>query len=261
VVWAYKLNGNVPPAKPPRLPAARSDEFSGPVEETNQIETVSLQHDIDTTGNRYFIDEFSFNPYRARVAMVKGEARLTWVNNGRTVHTITAIDNSWTTGPLNPAAHGSVVFNKPGSYTYICKEHPWSYGQIIVTDAASEEHRVGTSGNTARQSGTGFAQQAQRGKDEYDKNCGSCHGQDLNGRDPAPALIGETFTLHWMGRSVDDLFARIHSTMPQNKPDSLSRQAYLDIVAFMLRANDIPTRKDELKDDAATLKSLKIAKE
>ena len=23
-------------------------------------------------------------------------------------------------------------FDKPGTYTYICKEHPWAYGQIIV---------------------------------------------------------------------------------------------------------------------------------
>jgi plastocyanin len=27
---------------------------------------------------------------------------------------------------------GGTTFDKPGSYTYICKEHPWVYGQVIV---------------------------------------------------------------------------------------------------------------------------------
>jgi hypothetical protein len=26
---------------------------------------------------------------------------------------------------------GSVAFDKPGTYVYICKDHPWSYGQLI----------------------------------------------------------------------------------------------------------------------------------
>jgi quinohemoprotein ethanol dehydrogenase len=263
VVWAYKLNGSVPPAAAPRLPQPNDSEFSGPVEDTNQVETVSLQHDIDTTGNRYFIDEYSFNPYRIRVSLEGGEARVTWVNNGQMVHTISAFDNSWTTGPLNPAAQASVVFTKPGTYKYVCKDHPWSYGQIVVTAESSDaKESAGAQSQTDSQAGGGnFAQQAMRGKDEYDKNCGSCHGQDLSGRDPAPALTGDTFAQHWVGRTVDDLFGRVSSTMPQAKPDSLSHPVYLDIIAFMLRANNVSVGNDALKEDAADLKKLKIAKE
>lgn len=264
VVWAYKLNGTVPPAAAPQLPPAGNDEFAGPIEDTDQIETVSLQHDIDTTGNRYFIDEYSFNPYRIRVAMTEGSARVTWVNNGRMVHTISALDDSWTTGPLNPAAQASVVFTKPGRYTYICKNHPWSYGEIIVTSESNNARDfAGSDAPIEAASGRAhnFTQQALLGKSEYEKSCGSCHGQDLSGRDPAPALTGDTFDLHWVGRTVDDLFAKIHSTMPQTKPESLSHQTYLDIVAFMLRANNISVGKDELKDDATALKKLKISRE
>jgi plastocyanin len=254
----------VPPRAAPRLPSPKKDDFSGPIEDTNQVETVSLQHDIDTTGNRYFIDEYSFNPYRIRLALANGEARVTWVNNGRTVHTISALDNSWTTGPLNPAAQGSVVFNKPGSYTYICKDHPWSYGEIIVTPPETESNKAAANGASGEKLSSGsdsFAEQSVRGKGEYDKSCGTCHGQDLGGRDPAPALTGDTFSTHWLGRSVDDLFGRIHSTMPQTKPDSLSRQTYLDIVAFMLRANNISVGNNGLSDDAAALKKLKISRQ
>jgi plastocyanin len=50
------------------------------------------------------------------------------------VHTIVADDGAWTTGALNPADVGGVTFDKPGSYTYRCKEHPWVVGQIVVTE-------------------------------------------------------------------------------------------------------------------------------
>jgi hypothetical protein len=46
-------------------------------------------------------------------------------NNGLMVHTIVAQDGSWTEGA---AQHGrsvrGVTFDKPGSYAYICKDHP-----------------------------------------------------------------------------------------------------------------------------------------
>jgi plastocyanin len=48
------------------------------------------------------------------------------------VHTIVATDGSWTTGALLTGDVGGATFDKPGTYTYICKEHPWAYGQVIV---------------------------------------------------------------------------------------------------------------------------------
>jgi hypothetical protein len=91
-----------------------------------------LIRDAGITGSHYMVDEYEFNPYRARV---KVGTRVYWKNNGEMVHTIVAQDGSWTTGPLGPLDIGSVVFDKPGTYTYICKEYPWMYGQIIVEPA------------------------------------------------------------------------------------------------------------------------------
>ena len=85
--------------------------------------------DMAITGKRYAFDEHTFHPTRARV---KARTRVTWTNNGIIPHTIAALDGSWTTGRLSPAQTGSVTFDKPGSYTYICKEHPWAIAQIIV---------------------------------------------------------------------------------------------------------------------------------
>jgi len=126
-VWAFKLGGTIAPAAaPPRQP---QETFAGAIVDTSQIETASLARDNGFTGFRYFTDEYAFAPYRARV---KAGTLVTWRNNGRMVHTMVAEDGSWTTGPLQTGDVGGVMFDKPGTYTYICKEHPWAYGQLIV---------------------------------------------------------------------------------------------------------------------------------
>jgi alcohol dehydrogenase (cytochrome c) len=127
-VWAFKLGGTVPPRPAP--PAPREPErFSGPVTETRQIETAALQRDNAFTGARFMTDEYQFSPYRAKVPM---GATVTWRNNGTMVHSAAAEDGSWSTGPIDPAGVAAVTFDRPGTYVYTCKEHPWAYAQIIV---------------------------------------------------------------------------------------------------------------------------------
>ena len=127
-VWALKLSGSLTQAAAPARPPVES-AFAGPITDTNQIETSSLARDNGFTGFRYFTDEYAFAPYRAKV---KTGTPVTWRNNGRMVHTIVATDGSWTTGPLQTGDVGGVTFDKPGTYTYVCREHPWAYGQVIV---------------------------------------------------------------------------------------------------------------------------------
>jgi plastocyanin len=57
---------------------------------------------------------------------------ITWRNNGTMVHSAEAEDGSWSTGPIDPAGVAGVKFDRPGTYIYTCKEHPWAYAQIIV---------------------------------------------------------------------------------------------------------------------------------
>lgn len=130
-VWAFKLGGTLPARPAPAM--APQEDFAGAITDTANIETASLARDTGLTGSHYMTDEYEFNPFRARV---KVGTRVTWRNNGRMIHTIVAEDGSWSTGPLSPVDVGTVTFDKPGTYTYICKEHPWVYGQIIVEPAA-----------------------------------------------------------------------------------------------------------------------------
>jgi len=243
-VWAFKLGGAITARNVPKRVSESEDAFIGPIEDTDQVETMTLQTDIDTTGHRYYLDEYSFNPYRARI---KTGIRIVWVNNGRLVHTITSLDGSWTTGPINPGAMGFATFDKPGKYTYICKEHPWSYGQIIVVDQMQSS-----------QSGFYTGEQAERGKAQFKESCSMCHGDDLSGRDRAPALTGDLFLANWAGHNVGDLFERIRTTMPQSNPNSLSTSTYLDVVAYLLQANNFPPGPSELKNEANMLKTLNL---
>ncbi len=130
-VWAFKLGGTLPARAAPPVPP--QEDFAGAITDTANIETAALARDMGLTGAHYISDEYEFSPYRARV---KAGTKVSWRNNGRLVHTIVAEDGSWTTGPLSPLDIGTVTFDKPGTYTYICKEYPWVYGEIIVEPAS-----------------------------------------------------------------------------------------------------------------------------
>jgi quinoprotein glucose dehydrogenase len=92
----------------------------------------------------------------------------------------------------------------------------------------------------------------------YQFICASCHGATLTGIEAAPPLSGATFSASWSGASVADLFDRIHISMPQDKPGSLSRQQAADVVAYILSFNKAPAGQTELAADAEVLKGIKI---
>jgi quinohemoprotein ethanol dehydrogenase len=130
-VLAFKLGGTLKPLPAPEQAPrpATPPLFNGAIQDVNRIEIVSNIRDNSSGGSRYMTDEYAFSVYRARV---KVGSRVLWVNNGRTTHTVMAEDGSWTTGPLAPLEAGAVRFDRPGTYTYICKDHPWAKAQLMV---------------------------------------------------------------------------------------------------------------------------------
>jgi S-disulfanyl-L-cysteine oxidoreductase SoxD len=92
--------------------------------------------------------------------------------------------------------------------------------------------------------------QAQRGATLYTSVCTECHQQDLagNGAD-VPPLAGTAFMNDWDGLAVAALVDRIHTTMPQSNPGSLSVQQATDLTAFLLSSNHIPAGSNELPAD------------
>ena len=101
-------------------------------------------------------------------------------------------------------------------------------------------------------------EQAVRGQQAYKQACASCHLDDLLGERDAPPLAGAQFTNRWTGSTADDMVQTIRRTMPQEAPDSLPLQGYVDIVSYLLKANGSPAGAAELPVESATLQQIRI---
>ena len=88
--------------------------------------------------------------------------------------------------------------------------------------------------------------QSARGRAAYAEHCTLCHGTSLGGVGEAPALTGARFISDFDGLTLGALFDRIRTTMPLDKPASLQRADYVDILAFMLQFNGFPAGPNEL---------------
>lgn len=99
-------------------------------------------------------------------------------------------------------------------------------------------------------------EQAKRGETLYMNTCSPCHAEDLGGSGLTPPLKGGDFTFHWNGKSVGDLFERMRTLMPPDDPGNLPRETYLDITAFMLKANTYPAGDKELSSELESLKRI-----
>ena len=102
------------------------------------------------------------------------------------------------------------------------------------------------------------AEQAARGEKLYADNCATCHGESLGGVEMAPPLAGDVFNSNWEGVSLNDLFERMRTSMPQNKPGSLSRAQNADILAHMLKVGNFPAGDAPLDGQAGALTQIKF---
>jgi plastocyanin len=129
-LWSFKLGGTVAPLPAPEPPATVTT-WGGRIVATDEIILSPVVQDTGLGKMREAIDEFAVKPTRAKASV--GE-KVTWTNTGKETHTMGAQDGSWTTGPVAPGKSVSITFDKPGVYTYICKEHPWSYAEITIEE-------------------------------------------------------------------------------------------------------------------------------
>ena len=101
-------------------------------------------------------------------------------------------------------------------------------------------------------------EQAKRGAAVYAEKCAMCHGDSLGGVESAPALTGPGFYANWEGETLNALFERIRTTMPQDDPGSLSRVQNADIVAHVLRVGGYPAGGTALEGQAGALTAIKV---
>jgi mono/diheme cytochrome c family protein len=93
--------------------------------------------------------------------------------------------------------------------------------------------------------------QANRGEKVYVETCGQCH-------QPAQ-FVGQNFVESWNDRRVYDFYALVRGTMPLDHPGELKEQEYVDVVAYLLKANHAAPGPDSLRADTTALRAHKIA--
>ena len=101
-------------------------------------------------------------------------------------------------------------------------------------------------------------EQAARGEKVYAERCSKCHGDTLGGQEAAPALTGATFYSNWEGETLEALSDRVRTTMPQDKPGSLTRAQNADLLAYMLRVGGYPAGPMALDGQAGAMTTVAI---
>ncbi len=96
--------------------------------------------------------------------------------------------------------------------------------------------------------------QAERGEKGFQAQCASCHAAGKGASDAtAPGLSGAEFTERWAGQPVGEIFQTMRTAMPPGAPSSLSREMYVDILAYLLKVNQYPAGSVELPPEVAKL--------
>jgi mono/diheme cytochrome c family protein len=103
--------------------------------------------------------------------------------------------------------------------------------------------------------------QAARGEATYAQACAMCHGSTLSGTGEAPGLSGPRFLSKWSGLNLGELLDRIRTTMPLDRPGALSRDAYADVLAFLLKSNGYPAGSRDLSGRPEMLADVTISDE
>ena len=67
------------------------------------------------------IQDFVFQPARLEVA---AGATIVWTNGGQVVHTVSADDGSFESGPIEPGARRAITFTRPGTSHSIVRPIP-----------------------------------------------------------------------------------------------------------------------------------------
>lgn len=153
----------------------------------------------------------------------------------------------WTT-PIVACAVAALVWNcaggtkAPGAAPVPAPSAPPPAAAIPPAAAPASDMR-------STQSGVYADEQATQGKDVYAGQCVSCHSGDH---------IGGQFRRHWAGKPLSNLYSLIVETMPQDNPGSLSREDYVRVIAYLLKANGMPAGETPLPTDSLALAKIRL---
>jgi cytochrome c553 len=128
---------------------------------------------------------------------------------------------------------------------------------FLLANSVTQAQQTGAK-STA--SGVFTAAQAKSGEAAFQAKCATCHGADLHSTEPeAPDLTEAAFRFGWQGKTIANRYETIRSSMPYGNAGSLDDQTYIDIVAYILAFNGIPSGSQKLEPDVAALEKIVVA--
>jgi plastocyanin len=75
------------------------------------------------------IQDFRFQPDRLEIA---AGTTIVWTNGGQVMHTVSAADRSFDSGPIEPGGQRGITFDRAGTFPFHCTPHPFMRGIIVV---------------------------------------------------------------------------------------------------------------------------------
>jgi len=128
---------------------------------------------------------------------------------------------------------------------------------FLLTTCVTQAQQTGAK-STA--SGVFTAEQAKSGERAFQAKCATCHGADLHSTEPeAPDLTEAAFRFGWQGKTIANRYETIRGSMPYGNAGSLDDQTYIDIVAYILAFNGIPSGNQKLEPDVPALQKIVVA--
>ncbi len=92
--------------------------------------------------------------------------------------------------------------------------------------------------------------QAERGEKVFAKICVDCH-------EPFE-FSGSLFDKAWLGKTVFDFFDLVRTTMPDDRPGTLTRDEVVDVLAYIFKLNAYPAGAADLPADDEKLRRIQI---
>ncbi len=116
------------------IPVTLSRYFGGrrPAPETARQPTVPEPGQPSAAGRDLVtavVQDFMFRPARLEIA---AGTTVMWTNGGQMLHTVTAEDGSFDSGPIEAGERRGITFLRPGTYLFHCTPHPFMRGEVVV---------------------------------------------------------------------------------------------------------------------------------
>lgn len=107
------------------IPVTLSRYFGGGGPETAKPEPAPAGRDTVTAEVRDFM-------FRPAWLVVEAGTTVVWTNGGQVVHTVTAEDGGFESGPIESGQRRALLFSRPGRFPFHCTPHPFMRGEVVV---------------------------------------------------------------------------------------------------------------------------------